>query len=267
MAAVIDSHAHIGLESFLAEPIAPERLQRPAFRDRMANTIENLIARMDANGVDAAIAFGFPLKEIDRVQANHYVMTAHRTYPNRIIPFALVGDDVDFWLKQGAQGFKQQDILYAPERFNLIRAYQIMAEAGVPMLIHFRAGDGYSVAAQAKAILRQVPNLKLIVAHMGRNTPNTGDRVEDALLGLRDEPNVIFETSTVRDAATIMRAVEIVGPGRVVFGSDFPFNSYLDDDPLAEEIRTIEQADISPQAKEEIMGLNIRQYLSTEAQQ
>ncbi len=261
MVTVIDSHTHIGLETFLAEPIPAEKLKRPAFQDRMSNSVEALIARMDANGVNKAITFGFPLKEIDRVQANDYVLSAHQTYPDRIIPFALVGDDVDYWLRRGARGFKQQNILYAPERFDLIRAYRTMAEAGAPMFIHFRAGNSFSVPEQAKTILRQVPGLKLIVAHMGRHTPNTGDRVEAALLGLRDEPNVIFDTSTVRDPAIIARAVEIVGLNRVVFGSDYPFNSFQDADPLAEELKIIQQADISPQARVGILGLNIQQYL------
>lgn len=258
---VIDSHTHIGLETFLAEPIPPEKRSRPAFQDRMENAIEDLIARMDANGVQKAIAFGFPLKEIDRIQANDYVVAAYRAYPDRIIPFALVGDDVDDWLTKGVMGFKQQNILYAPERFDLIRAYCVMAEAGVPMLIHFRAGEGFSVPEQAKDILRQVPHLKLIVAHMGRNTPNTCDKVEAALLGLCDEPNVIFETSTVRDPAIIARAVELVGMHRVVFGSDYPFNSYLNADPLAEEVNVIQQSGISLEAKKHILGLNIQQFL------
>lgn len=256
--AVIDSHTHIGLESFLAEPISEEKRKRPAFQDRMFNSIETLIDRMDANGVDAAVAFGFPLKEIDRIQANDYVLAAHRAYPKRIIPFALVGDDTEHWLKQGTLGFKQQNILYEPERFDVIRAYRVMADAGVPMLIHFRAGEGYSVPDQAKAILRQVPRLKLIVAHMGRNTPNTGARVEAAVMGLRDEPGVVFETSTVRDPAVIARVVEIAGMERVLFGSDYPFNSYQDADPLAEEIRVIERAGLSPEARAHVMELNIQ---------
>jgi len=258
---VIDSHVHIGLESFFSEPISEERRNRPAFQDRMENSIANQIATMDANKVDRAIVFGFPLKEVDRVQANDYVLDAYHTYPDRIIPFGLVGDDTKYWLQKGMMGFKQQNILYAPERFNLIRAYQTMAEAGVPMLIHFRAGNGYSVSEQAKAILKQVPNLKLMVAHMGRNTPNTSMRVEKALLGLADEPNVIFDTSTVRDPAIIARAIEIIGEKRLVFGSDYPFNSYMGGDPLADELDIIEQSKLPQPVKEHILGQNIIDYL------
>lgn len=261
MPVILDSHTHIGLEAFLGEPVPAEKRTRPAFRDPMGNTIEQLINRMNANHVRQAIAFGYPLKEVDRVRANAYVLTAHQSYPERIIPFMLVGDDTDYWLTRGARGFKQQDILYESERFDLLRAYHTMAEAGAPMLIHFRAGPGYSVPEQVQAILRAVPTLKLIIAHMGRHTPNTSERVCEALHGLRDYPNVIFETSTVRDPAIIARAVEIVGPKRVVFGSDYPFNSYQDADPLAEELAVIERAGLDEPARRQILGENMRAVL------
>lgn len=264
MPSMLDSHTHIGLSDFLAEPIAPERLSRPALRDPLENRVEDLIARMDAHGIARAIAFGYPIKEIDRVRANEYVLDAARRYPGRIIPFMLVGDDVPEWLARGARGFKQQNILYAPERFDLPRAYRQIAEAGVPMLIHFRAGGELSVAEQARAILRGAPGLKLIVAHMGRHTPNTSDRVESALLGLADEPNVMFETSTVRDPAIIARAVEIVGPERVAFGSDNPFNSYLDADPLGVELGVIDDAGLAPDVRAAVLGGSMAAYLGLE---
>lgn len=258
---IIDCHVHIGLETFLAEPIPPEKLARPAFQDRMANSVANQLARMDANGVDTAIVFGFPLKEVDRVIANEYVLDAARQYPDRFIPFMLVGDDTEHWLARGAAGFKQQNILYAPERFDLMSAYATMAEAGAPMLIHFRAGAGYDVTEQATAILRRVPTLKLIVAHMGRNTPNSADQVDKALRGLADYPNVIFETSTVRDPRAIEDAVRVVGAARVIFGSDYPFNSFQDADPLAHELDVIRQADLSDDARQEIFADNIQHIM------
>lgn len=256
---IIDCHVHIGTEDLLARPIPPDKRARPAFRDRMHNTVENQLARMDENGVDRAVVFGFPLEEVDRVRANEYVLQAAQAYPQRLIPFMLVGDDTEHWLKRGARGFKQQNILYAPERFDLLRAYAAMAEAGAPMLIHFRAGPGWNVAEQARAILRRVPRLRLIIAHMGRHTPNTADGVEDALLGLRDDENVFFETSTVRTPAAVARAVEIVGGSRVIFGSDYPFNSYLDANPIGEELAVIERAGV---AKDSILSGSIRRWLA-----
>jgi len=254
---IIDAHTHIGLKSFIVNPISEEKRQRPAFQDKLEATGEELIARMEAHGVACAVTFPYPLEEVDAKVANAYVLAAARAYPQRIIPFALVGDDIEEWVKRGVHGFKEQDILQAPERFDLPRAYGAIAEAGLPLLIHARSRTPTMVAERIKAILRGAPSLRIIVAHMGRHTPNTSEHVEANLLALRDYPNVCFETSTVRDAHAIRRAVAILGEDRVIFGSDFPFNSHQDADPLAVELQVIARANLAPQVTAKILRQNI----------
>ena len=101
MRMLIDSHTHIGLPTFLSRPISAEQLTRPAFQDRMENSVEELLAKIDANSIQKAVVFGFPLEEINDFQANTYVLEAYHAYPKRIIPFALISDEVEYWLKQG----------------------------------------------------------------------------------------------------------------------------------------------------------------------
>ncbi len=262
---IIDAHTHIGLQSFIVKPISAERLKRPAFRDPMENPLEKLIAHMDANGVTRAVTFAYPLEEVDARMANEYVLNAHRLYPERIIPFALVGDDIETWVARGAWGFKEQDILQTPERFDLPRAYRAIADAGLPLLIHLRSRTPAAVSDRVKEILRDAPGLRVIVAHMGRNTPNTREHVEENLLVLREQANVWFETSTVRDPGMIARTIEIVGEDRVIFGSDFPFNSYQDPDPLAQELEIIACAGLSPRMADKILNQNLLACLDNAA--
>ncbi len=139
MPTIIDGHTHLGLEKFIVKPISAEKRAKPAFRDKMEASIEMLLERMDADGISRAVCFPYPLEEVDAEAANRYVFDAHTAHPDRVIPFALIGDDVEHWLEQGARGFKQHEILQAPERFNLKRAYGIMANAGVPLIIHARS--------------------------------------------------------------------------------------------------------------------------------
>ncbi len=266
MTQVIDAHTHLGLERFIVRPISEEKRQRPAFRDRTENRVDQLLERMDANGVDRAVAFPYPLEEVDPVQANTYVLQAARRFPERLIPFALVGDDVEHWLKQGARGFKQHAILQSPERFDLTRAYRCMAEAQTPLIIHAISRETPpTVADQVRAILASAPTLQVIVAHMGRRTPNTSDQVEEALLALRDDSNVFFETSTVRDPAILSRAVDLIGEDRLLFGSDYPFNSYQDPDPLAVELGVIRRAGLDPRVTDKILGANLNRCLGLTA--
>jgi predicted TIM-barrel fold metal-dependent hydrolase len=261
---IIDGHAHLGLEKFIVKPISEEKRQRPAFKDKMDAPLDMLLARMDANGIARAVSFPHPLEEVDADAANRYVFDAYRTHPERIIPFALIGDDVECWLKQGARGFKQHEILQAPERFDLKRAYAAMAEAGVPLIIHARSRVPGMVAELVFRILSAAPSLKIIIAHLGRHTPNTSEHVESNLLALRDHVNVYFETSTVRDAAIFQRAVEVVGEDRVIFGTDFPFNSYLNDDPTAVEIALVERSHLDLRVKDKIFGENLLRCLGME---
>jgi predicted TIM-barrel fold metal-dependent hydrolase len=119
------------------------------------------------------------------------------------------------------------------------------------------------VAERILEILRGAPHLRIIVAHLGRNTPNTSEHVESNLRALRDAPNVCFETSTVRDPAIFKRAVEIVGEDRVIFGSDFPFDSFLDLDPLAVEIDCVRQAGLGAGIERKIFSENILRCLNS----
>ncbi len=106
-------------------------------------------------------------------------------------------------------------------------------------------------------ILNDAPGLRVIVAHMGRHTPNSSEHVEHNLLAFRDDTNVYFETSTVRDPAIFRRAVDIVGEDRVIFGTDFPFNSYLNADPTAVEIELMELAGLNSQATQKVFCGNL----------
>jgi uncharacterized protein len=261
MPILFDAHTHLGLAEFVVKPISEEKRKRPAFRDPMENRLVALIPRMDAHGIAKAVAFPYPLEEVDPVLANTYVLDAYRVHPKRIIPFALIGDDVERWLAEGAKGFKQHAILQTPERFDLATAYRRIAAAHVPLIIHARSVTPELVTTQIIEILKSAPDLQVIVAHMGRHTPNTSEHVEANLQGLSDRPNVYFETSTVRDPMIVKRAVELIGEDRVLFGSDTPFNSYLDPDPLAKELAVIRNSGLAPQIQDKILGQNLMRLL------
>lgn len=258
---ILDAHVHLGLERFVTGPISPQAASRPAFRDQMERTIDEQIRSMDDHGVARAIAFPFPLEAVDRMAANDYVLEAAASFPARIVPFMLVGDDTELWLARGARGFKQQDILYAPERFDLHRAYATMAEARVPMLIHFRHRPGTTLGRQIRAILGRTPTLTIIVAHLGRKTPNTAEGVSATLAELAALPSVYVETSTVRDPRAIEEAVRVLGEDRVLFGSDVPFNGHAEPDPWASEIDVVHAAALDDPVRRKVLFDNARRLL------
>jgi len=254
---VVDAHTHLGLERFIVRPISEEKKKRPAFRDGMENRPGRLLAAMDRNGVQQAVVFPYPLAEVDSGEANRYVLEAARLHSDRLIPFVLLDGEPAAWIARGARGFKQHFLL-EPERFPLDRVYPPIAEAGLPLLAHLTTR---AIVPGARAILKLAPRLPLIIAHLGRCEPNTALCVEENLLALAGLGNVFFETSTVRDPAAFRRAVELVGAERLCFGSDFPFNSYLDTDPLAVELAAVRAAGLPAGELEQVLGGTIRRLL------
>jgi uncharacterized protein len=91
---VIDVHTHIfpldiksGRERFFQGE--PEfRLLYDSPKAKLA-TAEELIASMDANGIDRSVVFGFPWRTRDfRERHDAYVLEAAARYPARLLPLA-----------------------------------------------------------------------------------------------------------------------------------------------------------------------------------
>lgn len=250
---IIDGHTHLGLESFIVDKIPAWKLKKPAFQVKMEMTPEILIQSMNASGISKSVIFPFPLEEVDSVQANSYVLDQSRNFQNRFIPFSLLDDEPERWIENGCFGFKQHFLL-APERFNAKDVYQTIENSNRPLVAHFTTGRALE---EAQAILKIAPGLKLIIAHMGRQVPNTGDGVLSLVQALRDETGVFFETSTVYQSEIIRKAADIIGPERIIFGSDFPFNSDTQKESVIYEINTINNGFEDSNMKEMIFHTNI----------
>lgn len=235
---LIDAHTHIGLAEFVVRPISPEKLKKPAFQDKTTQTAEELLESMDRNGVEKAVVFPFPLAEADEVKANSYVFEAWKSHKDRIIPFALVDDRPLAWAKAGFKGFKQHFLL-EPERFDSKRIYREIASTGLPLMAHFPTRE---IVESAERILAFAPDIKLIIAHMGRCGPYTGNCVMENIARLKKRENVFFETSTIRDLPTFKAALAELGASRICFGSDIPFGSKMGPNPQGDELSLLLQA-------------------------
>ncbi|MCK5735174.1 MAG: amidohydrolase family protein, partial [Spirochaetaceae bacterium] len=103
-----------------------------------------------------------------------------------------------------------------------------------------------------------------IIAHMGRQIPNTGNGVLELVQALKDESRVFFETSTVDEADVMQKAADIIGSDRIIFGSDFPFNSDIREDSSKHEINTIHLAFNNEEDREKILTGNIQSLIKEE---
>lgn len=73
-------------------------------------------------------------------------------------------------------------------------------------------------------ISKKYPKIKVVLAHMGGNDTSI---VKKAVHAAKDFSNVHFDTSGISTPYRVEYAVKIIGPDRIIFGSDYPWCSYL----------------------------------------
>ncbi len=206
-AVVVDAHVHLGID-----------------RDGRALAAADLVADLDANGITAAVAFApdEPGMDGDFREANQRVADAAEAHPGRIIPFCRLDPTRPMMAAlaaadgAGARGLKLHPVAqrFRPEAPECVAAVREATDRGWPVLFH--AGFGARPLGDAfAALLEQVPDARIILAHGGR-----GDHRALAVVAAR-YPNVLFDTSiaALPDLVTLP-------PERIVFGSDRPYGDH-----------------------------------------
>lgn len=199
---------------------------------RLFNTynIEALIAKMDKNGVDHAV-----IHSIEPLTHTANILEMTEPYRDRVSVFASVErenpDPVGYlkpFIESGTvSGIKIHPIVggYAcgelPYRMGSVA--KLAGEYGLPILIHtghiptgaLKGLDGCTEVEALEPLVRDNPGVCFILAHIGweswRKVLSLCERYE----------NTMVETSW-QPAKIIRRAVDRLGPSRVLFGSDFP---------------------------------------------
>lgn len=206
-AQVVDAHVHLGVD-----------------RDGHMLSGPDLVADLDACGVDAAVAF--PADEPgpggDFRDANARVLDAAAEFPDRIVPFCRVdpalaaeraiGEAHD----GGARGLKLHPVAqrFRPESPGCVDVVRSATDLGWPVLFH--AGFGARALGPAfAALIEAVPDCRLILAHGGR-----GDHRALAA-ATAGHPGVLFDTSI----AALPDLVSLP-PERIAFGSDRPYGDH-----------------------------------------
>ena len=123
---------------------------------------------------------------------------------------------------------------------------------GLIALIH--CGRWIEVSGSHHAIERAMehPDVTFILAHMGGNELDLSLKTITAAEPLE---NVYLDTSNCRVPKVIEKAVEALGPNRVLFGSDTPWGSILSN------AYTIVDADIDDQDKRMICSENLEDLI------
>ncbi len=243
---IIDIHTHIfppkicaGREKYFDAEPAFERLYRPP-QSKMANARE-LVAAMDANGVDRSVVFGFPWRKTEIVkQHNDYVMESVTRFPDRLIGFGCLNPfdphasrEAIRCLDGGLRGIGELAFydfgMVAGADESLAPIMAICRARNVPVLIHTNEPIGHMYPGKTPDTLAQIYNLiqkfsqnTIILAHWGGGIFFFNLLKREVKANLQ---NVYFDTAAspfLYDPAIYKVAVQVIGTDKILFGSDYP---------------------------------------------
>lgn len=203
------------------------------------NTLENLSKKLDK--FDITYICIFPILPNNAFEE---MLAASKLEP-RILPFtsadySLPIDELVAKLKldvkRGARGLKIHPILQNIRLSNpkVHAAVETIASLNLPILSHCGANDYYfpektyprdPEAGDVKYFIelaQKYPDVTLVAGHAGGLM---GGEMEILGEAVKDLKNVYVDT-TFRSAADILRAVELFGRDRVLFGTDNPFSTH-----------------------------------------
>ena len=219
---------------------------------------ERVIARMDAHSVDKAVvqsASAFNLRA-----NNDLINQELKKGKGRLIGSVRVNpndkenclQEIDMRIKQ--QGWKMIKLHPSLQCFPIdseiaFPVFEKARELKVPVHVH-ACSDIFNTPAQVAIVAELFPDVTILLAHMGFSALN-----EQSILAARLRPNIILETAIQCMPAIIKEAVRVIGPERVVFGSDSPYV------PIEMGLNVIKAAGLTRSEEEWVLGKSMQAIL------
>jgi predicted TIM-barrel fold metal-dependent hydrolase len=253
---VFDAHTHIGRRT------TPSLLRRDEDFDG-----SDMVASMDANGVDMVVAFPRMNPHTDYSEPNRRVLEFAREHPSRIVPYVRInpyyGEEATKQLhecaEQGARGLKLHpfmDFGSVPvnSRDLVFPLIEVAADHGLVVTIH--SGEAWNCTpALIGDLAEQFPSVRFVVAHSG-----LWELHQEAIVTARRVPNLYLDTAEVAPPGVVANLVRGAGVDKVLYGSDHPMI------PLGWELRKVAQyAGLSVEETRAVLGGNLLRILDLPA--
>ena len=273
---IIDSHVHI-LPASMRDARDHLAALDPWFDvchrgARSIVTAEELLASMDASGIDRSVCFGWPFADPDLcAEVNDHLIAVQHELGDRLTCFATVSAGrpgaVDELRRCAAGGLRGVGELNADAQgFDLSspgidEVASACTDLGMPMVLHCSEpvghdypGKGTATPGKVAAFALRHPTLRLVCAHLGGGLPFYAHMPEVAELCRR----LWFDTAAgpYLFAPTAYRAVaDLCGADRLLFGSDHPLL------PARRYIDAFAEADLTVAERALVMGGNAAELL------
>jgi predicted TIM-barrel fold metal-dependent hydrolase len=235
--------------------------------------VEGLLEAMDENGVGQSVVCGFPWQGAEPChRENAYLLESAHLYPGRIIPFISLPQEEKAALTEleqsaraGARGIGEWapgtygDRLWSIETMRPL--FAAIKEKGLPLLIHCNEplghpypGKGRVGIAEMEALVHALQGITIILAHWGGGFFFYELMPEIAAMC----QGVYYDTAAspfLYNKRIYHIAIAIVGPQRILFGSDYPLI------PPQRYKQEMEEAGLAAEEREAILGLNAKRLL------
>ena len=224
---LIDTHIHIGdkLES-------KRNLETSKFKN-----VYRLYACLDPDVIDNTedfvkrldYFFAIPIVfcETDIPKANNYVLKYSQNNSGAVAVF-LIDENKNFeeFVSQTRFNiFKEHFSLHNCEDvLKRSSAYDYISQNDGYLLLHTFSDKTYSYV---KYLRKEFPNMKIIVAHLGRDSFGTYDYTKNMIDMLSVDEKIYTDISTIKNPNLIQYAIKKYGSERVLFGSDFPYEASM----------------------------------------
>jgi len=207
---IIDAHVHMGIPS------------RPVFGNAMPYTSEDLLRNMDRASIDMSLVMGIP-----HVYENEYIIEQSRRYPDRLIPWAYIDPSHHPKPAESIKRIAEERFLCIKFRAVSLRYHLsdhllldplIVACRENGLMVSMHTGDDPSCTPlQVKEMAQAFPSVTFILIHGGFRM-----LIEEAISVAQQCANVYID-QTAGSSWQLTRALEELGPTRIVYGSDSPF--------------------------------------------
>jgi predicted TIM-barrel fold metal-dependent hydrolase len=205
-------------------------------------SVDELHGAMEAAGLGRAVLAGFAFQEEAEISEQNEYLLAAAGEDARLIPLSTVNPARPGWevsakraLGAGSRGFgelRPHNQGWDPLGDEAHRLYAMAEEAGAVLLWHVSEPVGHDYPGKRGGISAEelwrvaagFPGLQMVAAHLGGGLSFFlhMPEVREAL------HNLWFDTaafSLLYDDSSVARLVDLAGPERVLFGSDYPLLS------------------------------------------
>lgn len=234
----IDIHAHLYRREDGA-PILSDHLQGSEGEGTFDVYRRNLAAWMGDAAPRTGLFFAYPRRDLDLARANQFIIDQLACTNGTARGLLLIRpqDDpaeVETTLRQQRlAGFKVYHV-YA-DRTDTFQAtvgeflpdwaWELADQYSLSIMLHLVRPRALADLENQAYLLRyssRFPNVRLILAHAGRSF--CAMHTIEGISALEGLPNLFFDTSAVCEPAPLQAILQVFGPRRLLFGTDFPIS-------------------------------------------